>query len=221
MSKPMTILKKLVWVGLTAASLWTTGTAGTNGFYVPTFRGQPGTTSSLWETFTVPTGAPGNRPNAGTDLSPVLSQWAQGALITGTGNIYNMTEAGVFTISYSSTAPLGIVVLQMRTFGTELDYNSVRLSYDGGVLLTTRTETDRVQVGQPGTPGSGVYVSSAWQWDLSGRNVGQYSISFNAAEHSLSFDSALLDVQAVPEPGTLALLAIGAGFLVVGLRRRK
>jgi len=218
----MTIRNKLCWVGIAAASLWITARAGTNGFYIPTFRGGPGTTSSLWETFTVPTGAPGNRPNAGTDLSPVLSQWAQGALITGTGNIYNMTEAGMFTISYSSPiSPLGLVVLQMRTFGTELDYNSVRLSYDGGVLLTTRTETDRVRVGQPGTPGSGVFVSSAWQWDLSGRNISQYSISFNAAEHSLSFDSALLDVQAVPEPGTLALMAIGAGFLVVGLRRRK
>ncbi|MFM7213945.1 MAG: PEP-CTERM sorting domain-containing protein [Verrucomicrobiota bacterium] len=218
----MNILKKLCWIGIAAAPLWITATAGTNGFYIPTFRGQPGTTSSLWETFTVPTGAPGNRPNFGNDLSPVLTQLTPGALITGTGNIYNMAEASAFTISYASgSGPLGLVVLQTRTFGTELDYNSVRLTYDGGSLMATRTETDRVQVGAPGTPGSGVYVSSAWQWDLSGRNVGQYSISFNAAEHSLSFDSALLDVQAVPEPGTLALMAIGAGFLVGGLRRRR
>lgn len=218
----MNILKKVSVIGTAVVSMWMTAMAGTNGFYIPTFRGQPGSTSSLWETFTVPTGAPGNRPNFGNDLSPVLTQLTPGALITGTGNIYNMAEASAFTIGYASASgPLGLVVLQARTFGTELDYNSVRLSYDGGFLTATRTETDRVQVGTPGTPGSGVYVSSAWQWDLSGRNVGQYSISFNAAEHSLSFDSALLDVQVVPEPGTLALMAIGAGFLVVGLRRRK
>lgn len=218
----MKILKRLGVVSAAVASMWVPTMAGTNGFYIPTFRGQPGSTSSLWETFTVPTGAPGNRPNFGTDLSPVLTQLTPGALITGTGNIYNMAEASAFTISYASgSGPLGLVVLQTRTFGTELDYNTVRLTYDGGSLTATRTETDRVQVGAPGTPGSGVYVSSAWQWDLSGRNVGQYSISFNAVEHSLSFDSALLDVQVVPEPGTLALMAIGAGFLVVGLRRRK
>lgn len=69
--------------------------------------------------------------------------------------------------------------------------------------------------------GSDVHVSSAWQWDLSGRNAGQYSISFNAVEHSLGFGSAMVDVQVVPEPGTLALLAIGAGFVVTGLRRRR
>lgn len=218
----MNILKQISVVGLAVASMWATATAGTNGFYVPTFRGQPGSTSSLWETFTVPVGAPGNRPNFGNDLSPVLTQLTPGALITGTGNIYNMAETSAFTISYTSASnPLGLVVLQTRTFGTELDYNSVRLNYDGGFLTATRTETDRVQVGQPGTPGSGVYVSSAWQWDLSGRNVSQYSISFNAVEHSLSFDSAMVDVQVVPEPGTLALLAIGAGFVVTGLRRRR
>ena len=218
----MNILKQLSVVGVAVASMWATATAGTNGFYIPTFRGQPGSTSSLWETFTVPVGAPGNQPNFGNSLSPVLTQLTPGALITGTGNIYNMAETSAFTISYASASnPLGLVVLQARTFGTELDYNSVRLNYDGGFLTATRTETDRMQVGTPGTPGSGVYVSSAWQWDLSGRNISQYSISFNAVEHSLSFDSALLDVQVVPEPGTLALLAIGAGFVVTGLRRRR
>ena len=210
------------WASVLMVSMGVTAMAGTNGFYVPTFRGQPGSTSSLWETFTVPTGAPGNRPNFGNDLSPVLTQLTPGALITGTGNIYNMSETSAFTINYASASnPLGLVVLQARTFGTELDYNSVRLNYDGGFLTATRTETDRVQVGTPGTPGSGVYVSSAWQWDLSGRNINQYTISFNAVEHSLSFDSALLDVQVVPEPGTLALLVIGAGFVVTGLRRRR
>ena len=217
----MNLFKQLGTIAIAACSLWITATAGTNGFYVPTFRGQPGSTSSLWETFTVPTGAPGNRPNFGTDLSPVLTQLTPGALITGTGNIYNMQETSAFTISYASgSGPLGLVVLQARTFGTELDYDSVRLNYDGGFLTATRTETDRVQVGAPGTPGSGVYVSSAWQWDLSGRNIGQYSISFHAVEHSLSFDSAMLDVQVVPEPGAIALMAIGVGFLCVGLRRR-
>lgn len=195
--------------------------AGTNGFYVPTFRGEAGSQSSLWETFTVPVGAPGNTPNLGNNLTSVLTQSVAGALITGTGNIYNMPSASAFTVSYSGATQAGLVVFQTRTFGTELDYSGLRLNYAGGSLSATRTETDRVAVGEPGQPGSGFFVSSAWQWDLAPLNISSYTISFNAAEPSLSFDSASLDTQAVPEPGTLALLAAGVAAVGLGVRRKR
>ena len=69
------------------------------------------------------------------------------------------------------------------------------------------------------TPGKQrVGVSSLWQWDLSGLGVDYFSVSVSAAEVNLSFDSATLDVQLVPEPSVLPLALLGAGLLV--LRRR-
>jgi len=192
----------------------------TNGFYVPFFRGESGATAGLWETFTVPVGAPGNAPNAGNALATVV-QSDPGAFITGTGNIYNMAGISSFEISYSGAAPASLVLFQARSFGTEFDYGSVKLNYSGGSLTAPRTETDRLAVGEPGQPGSGFLVSSAWQWDLSSLNITSYTITLNAAEPSLSFDSATLDTRAVPEPRTWALLGVGAAALAAGRWRRR
>ena len=194
--------------------------AGTDGFYAPGFRGAEGSRYSLWETFTVPTGAPGNKPNSGSDSSAVLTQSTPGAFLTGSGNIYNMSALSTFSISYSAGGPVGNVVLQARTFGMELDYDAIRLNYDGGSLSSVRKELDRLSVGDPGQPGSGAYVSSAWTWDLSGMGVNNYTITFSAKDPSVSFDSATLDTQVVPEPTTFSLAAVGLGVLVWGLRRR-
>jgi len=75
-------------------------------------------------------------------------------------------------------------------------------------------------VGEPGQPGSGSFVSSAWQWDLTGLGVSHYTLSFNAVEHSLSLDSITLDTQAVPEPSTLALAGLGTAVAAWAVRRR-
>lgn len=190
--------------------------AGTNGFYVPSFRDEPGSRSAYWESFTVAVGAPGNTANFGNDVTSVLTQSDPGAIVVGSGNIYNMPNASEFTISYSAGGPVGNVVLQVRTSGVELDYGSVALNYGAGSLTATRTELDRVSFGTPGVPGpQGFNVSSAWQWDLSSLGVSSYSISFKAAEPSLSLDSATLDTQVVPEPQTWVLAALGAGALMV------
>ncbi len=216
----MNMSKQLL--GIVAAGLGlVTLNAGTNGFYVPLFRGEAGSKAAYWETFTVPVGAPGNTANFGNDTTSTLTQGTAGAFITGTGNLYNMGAASTFTLNYSGAGPAGLVVFQARTFGTELDYASVQLNYSGGSLSAVRTENDRLAVGEPGQPGSGSFVSSAWQWDLSGANASSFSITFNAAEPSLSFDSATLDVQAVPEPSTLALMGMGVGVAVTGLALRR
>ena len=210
-----------VIVGSALAGLGLLGlNAGTNGFYVPTFRGETGAKAGYWESFTVPVGAPGNTANFGNDTTSVLTQSVPGAFITGTGNLYNMAVASAFTLSYAGAGPAGLVVLQTRTFGTELDYAAVRLNYNGGSLAAPRTELNRLAVGEPGQPGSGSFVSSAWQWDLTGLGVSHYTLSFNAVEHSLSLDSITLDTQAVPEPSTLALAGLGIAVAAWAVRRR-
>ncbi|HTH46243.1 MAG TPA: PEP-CTERM sorting domain-containing protein [Candidatus Limnocylindria bacterium] len=197
--------------------------AGTNGFVVPFFRGQPGSQVAGWDRFTVATdNGVGNSPDlAGSNASAKLLQHDPNAFITSTGNIYNMAAQSTFDVHASSLAPVGLVVFQARSFGTELDYSTMKLSFGSTSLTATRTELDRQLVGDPGTPGSGAFVSSLWQWDLSGQGVSAFTISFGAAADSLSFDSATLDLAVVPEPAPMALLAAGmVGLLWIGGRRR-
>ena len=197
--------------------------AGTNGFVVPFFRGEAGSVVAGWEKFTVATdNGVGNSPDLpGSNASARLIQHDPNAFVTSTGNIYNMAAKSSFDVNFSSLAPVGLVVFQARTFGNELDYNSVKLTFGATDLTATRSELDRQLVGDPGTPGSGAYVSSKWEWDLSGKDISAFKISFGAAAESVSFDSATLDVRMVPEPAPLALLTTGlAGLFFVRGRRR-
>lgn len=162
--------------------------AATNGFVVPPFRSSANSQSGYWEVFTSAVGAPGNTADQpGATTSAVLIQTNPNGLLTGSGNIYNFTDANAFILTNATPFTLGTVVLQTRSVGSELNYNSVSLSYtneSGGHVVAPlfRYETDR---------SSG--VSSLWQWDLTGLGVSTYAISFSALGASLSFDSMTLD----------------------------
>jgi len=199
--------------------------AGTNNFVVPTFRNEPGGQTGYWEVFSVAYGAPGNTADkAGSTTSAVLTQTGSpSAFITGSGNLYDPEAITAFTLTDTTTFALGTVVLQTRTLGSEIDYANVQLSYldDGGTHFLTplhRVELDRGTI-------LGASVSSLWQWDLTGLNVSEYSVSFAAAGPSLSFDAMTLDTwnqfAVVPEPSTLALLGVGSALLSLRLFRRR
>lgn len=190
-----------------------TAHAGTNGFLVPSFRGSVNSEAGYWEVFSVPVGAPGNLPDKpGATTDAVLTQLSPNGFPTSSGNIYNFTDASLFTLADATPFTLGTVVLQTRTIGSELDYNSVLLSYpDGGGLHSLsplfRYETDR-------TAGNGFNASSLWQWNLTGLGVNSYTIAFAASGSSMSFDSLTLDTwnqfAVVPEPSAFALFGLGA-----------
>jgi PEP-CTERM motif len=193
--------------------------AGTNGFTAPVFRGQAGATYAGWENFTVATNnGTGNVPDLPnpTAADARLVQLDPNAIVTGSGNIYNMPAVSVFEIRYRAAAPIETLVFQARSVGTEIDYASFGLEFDlgsGPIRLTaTRTELLRSPV-----PGLGDAVSSLWSWDLTTVSpaIQDITIKFNAAGSSLSFDSATLDVQSVPEPGAASLLAAGLGALAL------
>ncbi len=166
--------------------------AGTQGFIVPEFRGRAGSQTGTWEIFTQAAGAPGNvadQPGVTTDA--ILTQLDAGAFLTGSGNIYNMEGTSRFEVTDTTAQPVGTVVLQVRTVGTELDYGTVRLVYTRAgetreVRPLFRQELSRTQ-------GQGFNVSSLWQWNLAGLGVETYVIRFEAAGHSLSLDSVSLD----------------------------
>lgn len=197
--------------------------ASTTGFVTPDFRGTAGATFDGWEKFTVASGAPGNLGDlAGSSGIGNFTQTDPAAFITGTGNIYNQTGVSAYQVTYTTANPVDHVVFQARTAGTELDYSSIRLTFAGGSLTATRTETDRLSFGgPPGTPGSGFAVSSLWDFNLTGLNASSFQINFKAADVSVSFDSAMLDVKAAPEPGLMALGTLGLGLAAfLNWRRR-
>ncbi len=169
-------------------------TAATNGFFSPFFRGSPNSEAGYWEIFTVTSGAPGNvadRPGATTGA--VLTQSNTNAFLTGSGNIYNLNGVSAFTLNDVTPNPLGTVVLQARSLGAEIDYNSVLLHYTNEAGPQSLRPLSRVELNRGSQPGLGTSVSSLWQWDLTGLNVASYSVAFSAAAISLSFDSLTLD----------------------------
>lgn len=187
--------------------------AGTNGFVIPDFRAWPGSTAGGWEILRVATNTPtGNVPDLPGSVTNVrLVQLDPSAFVTGSGNIYNVGGISSFIVHHESSEPVGWVTFQARTLGAELDYSSVRLSYESGGAYVSLKPIDRMELDR-GLQ-LGVNVSSRWDWDLNALDISSYSIEFEAAGSSLSFDSATLDTAAVgvvPEPSSVALMVVGA-----------
>jgi hypothetical protein len=194
-------MKIQVFVGMLVTglsmSLPKAACGGTNGFVIPLFRGSANSEAGYWETFTVPVGAPGNRPDkSGATTDAVLTQSQTNGFLTGSGNIYNLDAVSAFAVADVTPFTLGTVVLQTRTLGTELDYGLVSLQYTDGVGAHSLAPMARYELNRDNQPGLGATVSSLWQWDLSGLGVTNYSLSFRAAGPSTSFDSMTLDTAA-------------------------
>ena len=209
---------------LTATALTSAATlhAGTNNFVVPEFRGTANSEAGYWETFSVAYGAPGNLADkAGATTGAILTQnGSASSFITGSGNIYDFSEGiQAFQLTDATSFTLGTVVLQTRTLGSELNYGSVTLTYTDAVGTHSLAPVSYLELDRGTTLGAS--VSSLFQWNLTGLAVNEYSIAFNGAGPSVSFDAMTLDTWnqhtlVVPEPSTYALL--GLGSLMLGWR---
>ncbi len=195
--------------------------ANSSFFVAPSFRGQANTDFAGWELFTSATG-PNNPDVAGSDAIATFTQTSGSGFVTGggVGNIYvgPPPAVGSYRVSYDGASAIDSVVFQVRTLGLELDYSSISLNYGSGSLgAPTRTELERAA--SQGGPGA-VSVSSSWTWNLTGLNASDVTITFNAANSDVSLDAAQLDVAAVPEPETWAMIS-GAGLLAFAVWRRR
>jgi hypothetical protein len=141
-----------------------------------------------------------------------------GAFLTSGGNIYSPSVATDFTVTLGGYVPTvagtRVVALRTATLGSELDYASMLLNGVAG----TRTETFRENI----TGGfGGAEVESLWLWTLT--DAASYVFDFNAASSSVSMDQIAAyvgPVNAVPEPGTWALMAGGLALVGVWRMRR-
>ena len=217
-----------LWLGIIAVALTAVPTAvhaGTNGFVAPFFRGSANSEFGYWEIFSRPYATNNLADKPGATTGAGLLQNNPDAFLTGSGNIYNFSTTNSFLLTDATSFTLGTVVLQTRTVGNELDYASMILSYSDGFGLHDVTPLFRDELNRdPNAPG-GTAVSSLWQWNLTGLGITDYTILFNAANASVSFDSLTLDTwnqfAPVPEPSTLALAGCGLALFGVMARRMK
>jgi hypothetical protein len=196
-------------------------------FEVPSFRGLPDTAYAGWDSFTVAIGLPGNLPDlpsATPFTSAVLVQNNPTAFITGGGNIYSFAAPLDFALDFSTAFTAGLVVLQTRTIGNVLAPGSFVLSYLDNGLWAPFGAPSRTNLysGTFGGAFGGSDEIDRWTWTLpDSLAAADWRITFVAAGSSLSLDALRLDVAAIPEPSTYALLFGLATVALVALRSRR
>ncbi|MEM8876105.1 MAG: hypothetical protein AAGD32_17815 [Planctomycetota bacterium] len=229
------------------ASVATAGAASADFVSPDSFGWSRGTDNSFyaeWDFFESPTG--GNLPDVGQFPSTLPSGWTTPdvvetsgtSFVTSGGNIYSFSAATEFEVTIPSYGPQNglrdrssgtTVLVQARTLGNEMDYESMRI---GGFDPVEIVELNRDAVG--GTFG-GTLVDTLFRFEIpDSRN--EYLIEFEAIASSMSLDRLSIDTLTfdtlriaqsdavrvfgpVPSPGTAtaaaALLAMG------GVRRRR
>ena len=156
---------------------------------------------------------------------------AYGGLFGPGDNSSFITDAFTTVRSGTSGGDYSRVVVQFDTLGSELDYGSILLSpsvaTEGTIVPDFVAETDRQSLGgQFG--GTGVSYLALWDLDTS---QAEYRIDFNASGSSMSLNNfrvdsltqnaAFITPTAVPEPSSVAVIAMIVGGLSVQRWKRK
>jgi len=197
---------------------------------IPSWRGSEGSSYYLWDTFTSANGAvdgpnfPNNEPFPSGNA--MLFNFADGAVISGTGNIYGFGgPLNIHTYAYTQADALA-ATFNVATLGSEINYASMMLAWtngieggESGVLFATESVNywEEIDFGN----GVGALVNVSWSWDLSGidADVRELAVIFGGTGSHMSLDMVGLDVlTAVPASGALALLGMAG---IAGRRRRR
>ena len=150
--------------------------------------------------------------------------FAPGAFVTGTGNLYSINSALYLMImggTLGNAASPTQVVMNVATAGSLLNTAGIRLSlFDNvGNSMQLAPSVSQLRADAPAQP-QGAIQTWAFTWNTTfvPFQASGFRVEFGASAPSMSLDAVRLDMQYAPAPGALALLAISA--FTAGRRRR-
>ncbi len=201
---------KLLLTGvIVAASITSTVTADLVNPDVPSWRGADNTAYYGWNSFENAVGQP-NMNEIGAP-GAMLFNFAEGAMVTGAGNIYNPT--GGLDIHVYGYSNIEHAVLNFSSQGNEFNYSQVALAVtfasggQGYYFADSYEIEDYVEI-----PNFGANVTSSYQWDLSSidQEIIEWGFFMTADAPHTSLDAVSVDIAmgAIPAPGALVLLGL-------------
>ncbi len=124
---------------------------------------------------------------------------AESAFVTSSGAIYSFSEATAFRVDYEGTgeAPVTNVIFQTQTGGRRFDIGNIRLEYFATPGDPASLESLIPSFKALDDPQSGAFAErlvSAFQWDLTGRDVRDFRLIFGAPGSSMPLWEAQIDV---------------------------
>lgn len=204
----------------TVTSLTSVASAAFVNPLVPSWRGEAATSYLYWESFTSALRGT-NAPQTSTGVwSANLTNSLPGAVIAGSGNMYGAGGAMAITVAGSgATDTMSAFVLNLSTAGSEINYAGVTLALTlaGGAIETVAFDAYEIRFINT-IPGFGNQINVAYTWDLgeyATTSITDWNLNFAGSVANLSLDAVSVDIQSVPTPGAIALVA------VCGLLRRR
>ncbi len=178
---------------------------------VPGWRGDSGAFYYGWNSFTNAY----NAPNFNDDGDPggMLFNFADGAMITGAGNIYNMnTGLNIHIYGYGSVDQ---AVMSFASQGTEMEYSNVSMWVsDGTTGAYLSADSWDINYYEP-VEGLGANVTATYAWDVSGYEgvISEWAIFLNGTEAHNVLDAVSVDIfnSPIPAPSVLGVFALYAG----------
>jgi len=177
---------------------------------IPDWRGDAGASFYEWDSFSSAYNAP-NFNDSG-DAGGMLFNFAPGALITGSGNIYGFENP--LNIHIYGYGPLEQAVLNIASMGTEMDYSTVSLFVSDGENGQYFNYDSFATNYYEEIPNFGANVSTSYTWDLSDFDgvITEWAVFVNGTSPHNVLDAVSVDIfsGAIPTPGALALLGIAS-----------
>lgn len=174
-----------------------------------------------WDSFTSAFGG-ANLPDTAGSRPFSLMNFSPDAFISGAGNIYGPSSPLTVMIMGGTSAgqtPLQ-VIMNVATLGNAIPAGGVRLSlFDNmGNSLSLSPAAVEIRSDVP-TPPQGSARTAAYTWNTASMPFAAtgFRIEIIGAANNMSLDAVRLDLNFVPAPGTLAIVAVAA----MGSRRRR
>lgn len=208
---------------LTACSVPSIAMAGFTVEDAPSWRGDANTALFEWESFSFAGGsapstwATPNLPQSSSGAgSALLYNFAEGALVSGDGNLYGFGgPLNIHTYAFTAADALEAVI-NISVAGSPMNYAGLYLAWNGadgesGLIANDGYAMNYLEEGDfGGFPG--VFANVSYGFDLSAieADVREVGIIFDGTAAHMSLDAVSLDIRtaAIPAPGVLALLGI-------------